>query len=561
MKIKIICILICIILAAIMIPATSRETSKDNKNYNDTIEDVDWWPMLGHDPQHTGFSTSIAPNTNMVKWNYDAGSEVRFSSPVIMNDKLYMGTMGISAKNLHDFYEIKDKSVLENFFENKEKNSVESGCVFCIDTETGDKLWEFITKGKVSSTPVVYNGFVYVLTSDSYTYEGELYCLNAETGIKQWNLTFTNLQTTPVIEDDNLFVAIADPISEEGKLVCLDPVDGLEKWSHSMGLNNLAMFSAPAVYDDKVYLVSLKLSDVNLYCFDVTTGQEEWHSFLTTMELGLAVSSPIISEDKVYVMSLEAYYSNQTVRSVLICMDAESGDDLWRYRMADLDISLATPVVANNIIYFSYAQNYWEYGGIACVDANTGEIIWDQRSYNDFFTFSSPAVADEKLYICSMNEFSYECNLICFDINSGEKIWTYMLSDIWMIDISPAIADEMVFAISPYGNVFAFEDELKISEISGGLASVNLEIENSGDSDFTDIDWSISVTGGILNLINISKNDTIALLESQSTDNVRAFPVFGLGKINISATLSMEGINTIKMSKEGFVLGFIVMIN
>lgn len=559
---KIVGILVCMLVVSIIVPSAATNILENVKKHNNikSFDDVDWWPMYGHDPQHTGVSTSLAPNLKMMKWSYNTGSEIRFSSPVIVDNKLYIGTGEIESKETLDFEKIKSEPVINILNKNKVTTQTETGGVFCIDAITGNKEWDFVTKSVVSSTPVVYNGNVYILSSDSNTFEGELYCLDAETGVKQWNFTYTNLQTTPIIEDDNLYITTADPYTGYGKLLCLNPSNGAEKWNHSMGYNNFSMLSAPAAYNGKVYYTSIVSSDVELHSVDAATGQEQWVVFLTTMELGFAVSTPVIKEDKVFVMSLEAYMANETVWNVLFCIDTENGDEIWKYAMQEFEISLSTPAIANDIVYFSYVENYWEYGGIACVNASNGEVIWDQRLNNDFFTFSSPSIADEKLFIGAMNTYEFASVINCYDLYSGAPIWSYTIGEVAMVDSSPAIADEKVFIVSPSGKIFAFEDELKIGEITGGIARVRAEIKNTGNNNLTDVDWSISVLGGIFGKINISINDTIETLEGHTIEMAKAFPVLGLGEIEITVTASAAGINTLKKTIDGFVFLFFVII-
>ena len=76
MKKKLVIILVFMLVALIIIPsATTNILENVNKPNNiKSFDDVDWWPMYGHDPQHTGFSTSLAPNLKMVKWSYNIGS-------------------------------------------------------------------------------------------------------------------------------------------------------------------------------------------------------------------------------------------------------------------------------------------------------------------------------------------------------------------------------------------------------------------------------------------------------------------------------------------------------
>jgi outer membrane protein assembly factor BamB len=460
MKKKILGIFVFMLLISTATQTMAINFNEDNLIYQNkaTNNDADWWPMLGHDPQHTGCSTSIAPNTNKLNWSYSTGSDISSSSPVVFDNKLYIGTAEIGSKGKLNFELIKNQPIINILPIIKEMYQTDTGGIFCINTITGKKLWDFTTKSVVSSTPVVYNGCVYILSSDSDTYFGDLYCLDAETGVKQWNFTYKNLVTTPIIEDDNLYISTVDQISNYGKLLCLNPLNGVEKWSYSIGFNNSAMYSAPAVYNGRVFLTSLNSYDVELHCVNSATGEKEWDVFLTKMEIGLAASTPVIYKEKVFVMSMEAYLANQTLYSVLFCLDVESGDKIWKYVMEESEISLSTPAVSNGNVYFPYSENNLQYSGLTCVNASTGEVIWNQIFYYDFFLLSSPSIADGKLYLGSMNIFKYASVINCYNIFSGSLIWSYSVGELMIMGSSPTIANEKVYIAEFEGKIYAFKD-------------------------------------------------------------------------------------------------------
>ena len=449
-------IIVCIILISTFIPtAAIGINEKDNF---EQIKEVDWWPMLGHDPQHTSCSSCTAPNENKINWSYGTGSEIRFSSPVVVDNYLYIGTGEIESRGFNDIEMIQSKPVIESFSNNYKATYADAGGVFCINTITGEKVWDFVTQGAVSSTPVVYNGYVYVLTTSSDTYEGCLYCIDAETGLEQWSSPYTNLITTPLIYKENLYVTIADVYTGYGKLLCLNPSDGMEIWNQSIGYYNFAMYSAPTGYNDNVYYISINASDIELHSVDATTGDEHWKINLTKMELGLVVSTPVIDDNRIFVMSLEAYATNESVWSVLFSINAENGDINWKYDMNLNDLSLTTPAIADDVVYFSYVENYWAYGGIACVNADDGEIIWDQKLYYDFFTVSTPAIADGKLFIGCMNLLDVASFINCYNIDSGTIVWKCPIGELSMVDNSPAIVEGKAFIAHYQGTIFAFSD-------------------------------------------------------------------------------------------------------
>ena len=85
---------------------------------------VDWWPMFRHDPSHTGYSTSTAPNTNNTMWSYTTGGPVT-SSPAVVDGKVYVGS--------------------------------DDGKVYCLDALTGAHIWNYTTDpiDALESSPAV----------------------------------------------------------------------------------------------------------------------------------------------------------------------------------------------------------------------------------------------------------------------------------------------------------------------------------------------------------------------------------------------------------------------
>ena len=97
-----------------------------------------------------------------------------------------------------------------------------------------------------------------------------------------------------------------------------------------------------------------------------------------------------------------------------------------------------------------------------------------------------------------------------------------------------------------------------VATIKGGFATVKTDIINVGDEDIVDLSYTISVVGGIFNHINTQINKTIDVLEGQ-TYTIRAFPIVGLGKIEITITIEVEGLNPVIKKAYGFVFGILVM--
>jgi hypothetical protein len=102
---------------------------------------------------------------------------------------------------------------------------------------------------------------------------------------------------------------------------------------------------------------------------------------------------------------------------------------------------------------------------------------------------------------------------------------------------------------------------LEIGEITGGIGKVDAVISNVGDTDANDVNWSISVTGGILGRIDVLTEDSIASLgvDEDFTISTDSF-IFGLGALYIVVTANcLEAIPaSVEKTAEGIV--FIVFV-
>jgi outer membrane protein assembly factor BamB len=91
-------------------------------------------------------------------WEYDIPLYV-FSSPAVADGKVYVGTFDCFLDEFRD---------------------LGSGMIYCLDADTGEKIWEYDTASRVFCTPAVANGKVYVGTFDLYTSSNEMYCFSGE---------------------------------------------------------------------------------------------------------------------------------------------------------------------------------------------------------------------------------------------------------------------------------------------------------------------------------------------------------------------------------------------
>jgi outer membrane protein assembly factor BamB len=364
----------------------ARENSGVGQFTLSSIASTDYWPMFRHDFQHSGYSASIAPNTNSTIWSYTTGSIVD-SSPAVVDGRVYVGSNDGKIYCLNS----STGSFLWSYttgaigysspavINGKVFIGTINGTVYCLNATEGTKIWEYTTSGQVWSSPIVTNGKVYIGSGNS-----NVYCLNAVTGAWIWNYTTGGIvYSSPAVVDGRLYVG-----SYDKNVYCLNAVTGAWIWNYTTGG---IVYSSPCVVNNKVYVGSL---DKRLYCLDATTGAYVW-DYLTNGTIG---SSPAVSGGRVYFGSDEGKIN---------CLNATNGVLVWSHSIEGVFNIASSPAIADGKVYLGSLSNR-----TYCLDAITGSLLWSYTTGNGIW--SSPAVVDGKVYVGSKDGKVY-----CFGVPTG----------------------------------------------------------------------------------------------------------------------------------------------
>jgi len=431
-KVLIVLVISLFIIPGIVQGVTRNQGIQENSNleYNTnpaTSNSIDWWPMFHHDPSNTGYSTSYGSDTNNVLWIFNASGIV--NSPSVVDGKVYFGTD-----------EVESPIRSESF-------------VYCLDVD-GNEIWTFETSGDLDSSPSVVDSKIYIGNEN-----GNVYCLDADTGDKIWSVkTGDRAVSSPIIVYGKVTIG-----SMDGNVYCLDADTGEKVWSNQIGID---IRSSPAVVNGKVYIGN--------YCLDANNGNKIWRS-----EIGTSlVSSPAVYNNKIYIGSV-----NEKVH----CLDADTGEKIWSYHTGSM-IRQSSPAIAYGKVYVGTAFRY-----LYCLDAENGDYIWSVKTGDR--AVSSPAVCDGKVYIGSFDK-----NLYCFDAYNGSKIWNYQANETF--DCSPAIADGKVY-IGSWNKLYCFgsnQQPIPNLDCEGALCWTEVEpdsivgdsitVTNIGQSS-SKLDWKI----------------------------------------------------------------------
>jgi len=162
----------------------------------------------------TIFALNATDGTTRWQQTYDGWTQ---STPAIENDRLFV-TRGY---NLTAINAMDGTIIWSNVTDTDPTATIQSspavaggmvyvgsndGNLYALDAATGIKIWNFTTGGAILSSPAVANGVVYVGSNDD-----NVYALDAATGAKLWNYTTGgHVESCPVIDNGTVYVGSDD---------------------------------------------------------------------------------------------------------------------------------------------------------------------------------------------------------------------------------------------------------------------------------------------------------------------------------------------------------------
>ena len=245
------------------------------------------------------------------------------------------------------------------------------GATYAIDADTGDIIWRTKVSDAIGSSPIYYDGLVYVAT-EFYTPSGGMVALDAATGAIRWEdnrMTNHAHSITGIDTDTRAFAAgcndgslyvwdldsrefrgtfetggdVKGPICMYNRMAIFGSWDGSvyavgtetleERWQYDAD----GKVMAGAAVHPETETVVVGSHDTHIYALDAANGDQQW-SFDTG---GWVVGSPTVVGETV----LTGSYSE-----TLFAVDVTSGDLRWRFEDPDGWVT-ATPAVHDGNIY------------------------------------------------------------------------------------------------------------------------------------------------------------------------------------------------------------------
>ncbi len=225
-----------------------------------------------------------------ILWSYPTGTSIMFS-PTIYNDIVY--TVGLNnrltcldAENgneiwtLPDFFIVSHPFILNDKIYMSALQGNAARTIACI--KDGEVLWEFhpVSNYYITTSIVGRNNSIYFGTGNAKVSDpGKVLCLNAETGEEKWSyMTKGNRKFTskPSLTKDFLFIIrdyFHDKTYRSSSICSFDVETGEKMWDYTIGMifNNY-IYGGIAIADNKIIVNSVesdKSGEVwgGVYCF------------------------------------------------------------------------------------------------------------------------------------------------------------------------------------------------------------------------------------------------------------------------------------------------------
>jgi len=225
--------------------------------------------------------------------------------------------------------------------------------------------------------------------------------------------------SSPIVFDEHVFVTTATDGGASFRLLCLDRLTGTVLWNkqvlrqnpgHKQNFNSYAS-PTPVTDGRRVYVLAFDgtLAAVSMEGSVIWTHREfEYYS-----EHGLGVS-PILYKDLLIVPfdgsssgpDRKLGWQKPWDQAVILALDKDTGEVLWRGRRGSSRIAHITPQVLseNGPLVFCRRQErglflVTETGVAKCLRAETGEVLWRERLEGRYS--ASPVWADGRIYFLS----------------------------------------------------------------------------------------------------------------------------------------------------------------
>jgi outer membrane protein assembly factor BamB len=361
------------------------------------------WPTYRSNQFRTGSLDHIdGPTTPKILWTF---RETAFtpsdfsSSPAIVGNRVYVASANIDVVG-------------------------RSGFIYCLNANTGQRIWQVPTKQEVYCSPAVVDGRVYV-GEGLHENTGSLFrCLDAKTGDLLWQFkTNSHAEGPSTIKDGRVYFGAGD----DG-LYCLSALTGQKIWQFP----GYHIDESPVICGD-ILLVGTGYDRATYLALSVKTGDLLWSRPMQASVWGTSA----LCGDRVYfgLSNAQVGGSGPADLGKVYCLDIKTGHDIWSVKLPRAVGTAMT--LADDQLFFGC----WD-GNVYCLNPTTGKEIWKTPTHGPLN--SSPALDAKRLYIGTTTG-----EVLALNRTTGHILWNLPLPatalDPCQILSSPALINSRLY--------------------------------------------------------------------------------------------------------------------
>tara|TARA_B110000858_G_C17747643_1_gene448123 strand:- start:115 stop:1410 length:1296 start_codon:yes stop_codon:yes gene_type:complete len=372
---------------------------------------VNYWSQAGQNPQNNlPHISSDLKFKNKEKLLKDNGSFTNTIQPIYfegnicnVNTKGFLKCFSVESNQINfeidlridgeDNYDILRGGIA--YFDDQIILADGYGQVKAISSLDGNIIWERNIEFPILSAPIIYRGYIYLITLNN-----KLYALDLMTGDIKWNFQTVfddkkSLFTGVPAAIENIIIA---PFSN-GEIIAFLHDTGNIIWSENVSkISSLSNFDIkdisanPIISDGKTYTIS---KNGRLVATNINNGSMVWF-----LEISGA-NSPLVSNMQLYVIDNEAR---------LICVNKISGDIYW---ITQLDKNKKNkkmgkrnnwkgPFLINGLLYALSSH-----GELISVSPKTSEIL-SSKNINISGITIDPVIVSENIFIMDKKSNVYK---------------------------------------------------------------------------------------------------------------------------------------------------------
>ena len=332
------------------------------------LQAEDWPQWLGPKRDGVWRESGIVeklPEQLTYKWRVPIGGG--YSGPAVANGRVFVMDRQLA----------KDTTNPANAFSRGEIPGTER--VVCLNEKDGKILWthEYDSAYTVSYaagprvTPAVDGGKVYTVGA-----EGDLVCLEAESGKKVWARNFGKEfgVKTP------MWGFAGHPLVDGNKVICLvggqgsvavafDKNSGKEIW-RALSAKEPG-YAPPVIYEfaGKRQLIIWHPESVN--SLDPETGKVFWTYPTKAIQSGMTIPTPLKSGDRLFLTS---FYNG----SLMLRVSGDEPEMIWASKkISEKDTDGLHSVMATPLIQDGHIYSPCSYGQFRCLKEESGERLWE----------------------------------------------------------------------------------------------------------------------------------------------------------------------------------------